>query len=51
MRSGRVLPATTVRQPPVKRPMPPNHTHLEAQRGHQPVQKLPAPDGGLGSGT
>ena len=23
----------------------PRHTHSEAQRGHQPVEKLPDPDG------
>ena len=45
VRSRQVLPATTVCQPAIKRPTPPKHTHSEAQRGHQPVQKVPDPDG------
>ena len=52
VRSGQVLPATTIRQPAIKRPMAgrlaETHTHTEAQRGHQPVEKLPDPDRELG---
>ena len=43
LRSGQVSPATTVRQPAMKRPtarLLTEYTHSEAQRGRQPVQMV-----------
>ena len=48
VRSGQVLPATTVASPlssVQQHDVGPKHTHPEAQSGHQLIEKLPDPDG------